>query len=67
MPFEAICLICNEWFEHQGSIFDMNFLYNDELYHGEPICTDCICESFGVHLDYEPVSLREPRGLEIFL
>lgn len=37
----AVCMICHEDIEYQN-IGEVNFLWNDELYRGFPICTGCI-------------------------
>ena len=65
--FDCICMICNEWFSAEKTS-DVDFLYNDGLYQGEPICKSCISVLHSCtiknHLNYEPIRIRKPKGLE---
>lgn len=60
-------MICNEEIEVIGDPFNINFLYNDRLYEGNPVCHDCIFDFYGVHLNYEPIRIRKEKGLEKWL
>lgn len=55
--------------EEYDSIEDMSFLWNDELYKAFPVCHRCIGSigDVGVHLNYEPIRIREKVGMEKWL
>lgn len=67
---DCICMICNQWFSAEKTS-DVDFLYNDELYQGEPICKSCISKLYSCtiknHLNYEPIRIRKEKGLEKWL
>ena len=50
---------------------DFNTLWNDELHVGRPICRNCINVLHGWvikhHLNYEPIRIRKPKGLDRWL
>ena len=69
MPFDALCLICNEWFSERKSDH-FNTLWTDDLMVGRPICWSCTMtfKIAPVNLNYAPHGYkRKKRGLDRWL
>ena len=59
------CLICHQEFEFER-VFEVDFLWNDDLYHGKPVCKGCAKVLEGhPHLNYD--IKKDPGALKKLL
>lgn len=65
--FVLHCIICNQEFDFDN-IFKADFLWNDGLWWGRPICKGCVgLFKDHPHLNYEKKEKKKKLGMEKWL
>lgn len=55
------CLICNQAFDFER-VFEVDFFWTDDLYHGKPVCKGCVKTLEGhPHLNYD--MRKDPQAM----
>lgn len=59
MGIKFHCMICHQAFDFDN-VFDIDFLWNDDLSQGQSVCKGCAVLFIGnLHLNYEVIDINE--------